>query len=148
MANYANWILAHSLGVSSPAWSVTHNPGGTTIQPATISSNIISFAIPTPTVVNSQRVGIVEVLIQFASGPQTKLQTVQVYHGATQLQSWTNQNIGGANQTLYSWTLSAETELAYGIGVSFEFETADLNDPTDSTITLIGAAATFQIPFV
>src|SRR5438105_4425 len=142
--NYGNWTLAHDMAIEVPDWSVTHRAYGTTIRPNRGLTNWVHFAIPTVTLVNSQRVGVSAAYAFLSVGPKARLIAALVYDGPTLLQGFQPLALGTPTNKVYRWAIDGSPRIQYGIGISLEFECDDTSN--DAWMTLIGAAAEFMVP--
>jgi hypothetical protein len=139
-ANYSNWIVPHGAHVDWADWTLQRSAFDVTVN---ADSNISSdgdvyVALPTPTLVNSESVGLTAVGVKLECFCAT-LTMVSIGHDDDYIAQFRNLSEGTGR---YEWTLPTVREVECGVVVCFHFQSTN----SDAWIRLSGVGAKFVVP--
>lgn len=114
------WVHGHSMQIEYPnnvdsvhrkGYSIQVNGKGGT-------SNWFHFAIPTPVIVNDNRLRVGSVFIRFKSGGQGYVKAVHVYDGETKIFAKDDFNLYPKDWHVEKINIPGNPEIKWGLGIS------------------------------
>jgi hypothetical protein len=94
---YASWIHGTAMQIESPEnlISVKRAGWGITIESQAGKFNVFHFPIPTPVIINDQRLRIGSVMLQFTTEGDASVNTININDGKTLIHSHPNLHLMG-----------------------------------------------------
>lgn len=118
---HAMWTHGHSLQVEDPKKGTVEYKGfSAKYKPKTLN-NWLHFAIPTPVIVNDDRLRVKAVMVRFRCGGSTgigKVNSIHVYDGETKIDGKDKLNLSPKQWHVERLEVSGNPEIQWGLGVS------------------------------
>ncbi len=117
---HAAWIHGTSVQFENESWAVRALRQGffTTVTPSNEStSGWVHFAIPTPVIVNNERLKAQSAMIRFTTGPQASIGSVHVWDGETRIYAHDGVNYKG-NLQFVREVIPDRPEVKWGTNIS------------------------------
>jgi len=150
MLKQASWTHGNSLTVETPQnlSSITHIGWGTELRFASGKSSWCHIPIPTPVIVNDQRLKVQKLFLLFnVKEAQSRIMNIHIYDGPNRIQTFDGLSLKGDHSggidDVNTITLQKQHEVFYGVSISFFFQAATGIDspipPPLLTVTTAGA---------
>lgn len=145
MLEQAMWTHGHSMTVEYPSQLVSEWRPGFYIRvvgkPG--STNWFHFAVPTPVIVNDNRLRIDSALVRFRSNSNSAdITAIHVYDGEKKIASHDGLNLSPSNWTMHRFDVPGHPEVLWGIGISIGVKFSGANDSAN-TMEIAAAGADF-----
>jgi len=138
---HAAWIHGTSVLLESGSWSALRQGFFTTVRPSNEStSGWVHFAIPTPVIVDGQRLKAQSAMIRFSTGSQASIGAFHVYDGEKKILDHNGTNYRGQLQFVRE-VIPGTPQVLWGTGISIRVD-FNGNGP-DAFIQLISGGIDF-----
>jgi hypothetical protein len=119
--NHAMWSHGHAMVVENPAALVSEWRAGffirTVGRPGT--TNWFHFGIPTPVIVNDNRLTVDSALVRLKSaGTGAKITNVHVFDGERKIASHDGLSVAPTTWQMLRWAVPGRPEVLWGVGVT------------------------------
>jgi hypothetical protein len=140
-ANYTTWIVPHGAHLDWTDWTLERSAFDITLNANSNKSpdGDVYVAIPTPTLVNSETVGLAAVAVRLEVFCGT-LTGVSIGHDDQYIAQFQNLDKGSGK---FEWTLPTVKQVECGVVVCFHFQSTS----TGAWIRLSGVGAKWVVPF-
>lgn len=119
---HAMWTHGHSMQIEYPErinW-VQRRGFSARVSSSGVAHNWFHFAIPTPVIVDDDRLTVCSVLVRFRSSGGAVVESVHVYDGETRLVSRDNLVLNPANWHVERVDVPNDPQVRWGLGVSVQ----------------------------
>ena len=149
---HAMWVHGHGLEIEYPDRGTVELKGfhGRVIG-NDFSSNWCHFAIPTPVIVNDDRLRVGSVLIRFRTGAAAWIYAVHIWDGERLLARHDDLHLGPTELETSRFDFQNDPEVQWGIGISVGLafgDTAGFSGPSSELLSVyvVGAGCDFVPP--
>ncbi len=118
---HAMWIHGHSIRVEYPDRMASATPRGFYVrfEGKANTNNWFHAAIPTPVIVEGNRLRISSVMLRFRTSGAT-VTNVHVYDGDNKIASHDGLSLGAGDWSFEQFEVPGEPEVRWGLGISFK----------------------------
>jgi hypothetical protein len=119
---HAMWIHGHSMQIEYPERvnRVQRKGFSVEVQSGGVAHNWFHFAIPTPVIVDGNRLTVGSVLIRFKSSGGAVVQAVHVYDGEIKIAARDQLTLNPTNWHVERVDVPSNPEIRWGLGISVQ----------------------------
>jgi hypothetical protein len=127
---HAAWTHGLGLELESPSWNALRQGFYCTVRPSNESTfGWVHFAIPTPVIVDGNRLHAVTAWIRYATGTSATITNIHVYDGENRIANWDGLSLGGSLRN-ESRAVPNKPAVLWGTGISVGLQFSG-NGPND-----------------
>jgi hypothetical protein len=136
---HAMWVHGNNMSIQDPVTVVNEARKGNGIhfQVIDVPLNIwVHFSIPTPVMVDGDRLRLASVLIQFVSDPKAYVEDVHVWDGDKKVAWWNDQHLSGTHTARFD--VKGDVRVKRGLDVAIRVAPETTAGPLDMHFVGVG----------
>lgn len=139
----AMWVHGHSMQIEYPDRIDQQIRAGfyIKVKGKPFTGNWFHFAIPTPVIVNGERLRVGSVMVRFRTGPGTSVHAVHIYDGEHKIAAHDGLNLSSKQFSWPRFDVPTHPPIKWGLGISIGVKFGDdANLPPDKLLMEISSA--------